>query len=38
MTYNQSTSTTVYDSFGNSYPATLYFTPDRGARSVGPST
>jgi flagellar hook protein FlgE len=24
-TYNQSTSTTVYDSLGNSYPATLYF-------------
>jgi flagellar hook protein FlgE len=23
--YNQSTSTTVYDSLGNSYPATLYF-------------
>jgi flagellar hook protein FlgE len=26
LTYNQSTSTTVYDSLGNSYPATLYFT------------
>ena len=25
-TYNQSTSTTVYDSLGNSYPATFYFT------------
>ena len=25
-TYSQSTSTTVYDSLGNSYPATLYFT------------
>ena len=25
-TYNQSTSTTVYDSLGNAYPATLYFT------------
>jgi flagellar hook protein FlgE len=25
LTYNQSTSTTVYDSLGNSYPATLYF-------------
>jgi flagellar hook protein FlgE len=25
-TYNQSTSTTVYDSLGNSYPATMYFT------------
>jgi flagellar hook protein FlgE len=24
-TYNQSTSTTVYDSLGNSYPATFYF-------------
>jgi flagellar hook protein FlgE len=24
--YNQSTSTTVYDSLGNSYPATFYFT------------
>ena len=24
-TYNQSTSTTVYDSLGNAYPATLYF-------------
>jgi flagellar hook protein FlgE len=24
-TYNQSTSTTVYDSLGNSYPATMYF-------------
>ncbi len=24
-TYNQSTSTTVYDSLGNSYPATLFF-------------
>ncbi|HUE12249.1 MAG TPA: flagellar hook-basal body complex protein, partial [Steroidobacteraceae bacterium] len=32
-TYTQSTSTTVYDSLGNSYPATLYFsqtaTPDK---------
>jgi flagellar hook protein FlgE len=27
-TYNQSTSTTVYDSLGNSYPATLYFVQD----------
>jgi flagellar hook protein FlgE len=26
LTYNQSTSTTVYDSLGNSYPATMYFT------------
>jgi flagellar hook protein FlgE len=26
LTYNQSTSTTVYDSLGQSYPATLYFT------------
>jgi flagellar hook protein FlgE len=26
LTYNQSTSTTVYDSLGNAYPATLYFT------------
>jgi flagellar hook protein FlgE len=26
LTYNQSTSTTVYDSLGNSYPATLFFT------------
>ena len=25
LTYNQSTSTTVYDSLGNSYPATFYF-------------
>jgi len=25
-TYNQSTSTTVYDSLGNSYPATFYYT------------
>ena len=25
-TYNQSTSTTVYDSLGNSYPATFFFT------------
>lgn len=25
-TYNQSTSTTVYDSLGNAYPATMYFT------------
>jgi flagellar hook protein FlgE len=25
-TYNQSTSTTVYDSLGNSYPATMFFT------------
>jgi flagellar hook protein FlgE len=25
-TFNQSTSTTVYDSLGNSYPATFYFT------------
>ncbi len=25
-TYNQSTSTTVYDSLGNAYPATFYFT------------
>jgi flagellar hook protein FlgE len=25
-TYNESTSTTVYDSLGNSYPATFYFT------------
>jgi flagellar hook protein FlgE len=25
-TYNQSTSTTVYDALGNSYPATFYFT------------
>ena len=25
LSYNQSTSTTVYDSLGNSYPATLYF-------------
>ncbi len=25
LTYNQSTSTTVYDSLGNSYPATMYF-------------
>jgi flagellar hook protein FlgE len=25
LTYNQSTSTTVYDSLGESYPATLYF-------------
>ena len=24
-TYTQSTSTTVYDSLGNSYPATFYF-------------
>ena len=33
-TYNQSTSTTVYDSLGNSYPATFYFSPDRDARPV----
>jgi flagellar hook protein FlgE len=26
LTYNQSTSTTVYDSLGNAYPATMYFT------------
>ena len=26
QTYNQSTSTTVYDSLGNAYPATFYFT------------
>ena len=25
-TFNQSTSTTVYDSLGNSFPATFYFT------------
>ena len=25
QTYNQSTSTTVYDSLGNAYPATMYF-------------
>jgi flagellar hook protein FlgE len=25
LTYNQSTSTTVYDSLGNAYPATMYF-------------
>lgn len=25
LTYNQSTSTTVYDSLGNSYPATMFF-------------
>ena len=25
LTYNQSTSTTVYDSLGNAYPATFYF-------------
>ena len=25
LTYNSSTSTTVYDSLGNSYPATFYF-------------
>src|SRR6266852_7907710 len=26
LSYNQSTSTTVYDSLGNAYPATFYFT------------
>ncbi|HME37336.1 MAG TPA: flagellar hook protein FlgE [Steroidobacteraceae bacterium] len=26
LTYNQSTSTTVYDSLGNAFPATLFFT------------
>jgi flagellar hook protein FlgE len=31
QSYNQSTSTTVYDSLGNSYPATLYFSASQTA-------
>jgi flagellar hook protein FlgE len=34
LTYNQSTSTTVYDSLGNAYPATMFF----GATPVAPAT
>jgi flagellar hook protein FlgE len=33
--YNVSTSTTVYDSLGNSYPATLYFSAAQTATTVG---
>src|SRR5271165_91090 len=34
LTYNQSTSTTVYDSLGNAYPATMFFS----ATAVVPAT
>ena len=34
LTYNQSTSTTVYDSLGNAYPATMFFS----ATAVAPAT
>jgi flagellar hook protein FlgE len=33
--YNVSTSTTVYDSLGNSYPATMYFSAAQTATTVG---
>jgi flagellar hook protein FlgE len=34
LTYNQSTSTTVYDSLGNAYPATMYFSAVAPAAAV----
>src|ERR1700682_715363 len=34
LTYNQSTSTTVYDSLGNAYPATMYFSARTAAAAV----
>jgi len=36
QTYNQSTSTTVYDSLGNSYPATFYFSAVAAAPAAVP--
>src|SRR6202040_313941 len=36
LTYNQSTSTTVYDSLGNSYPATMYFSAVAAAPAAVP--
>ena len=34
LSYNQSTSTTVYDSLGNAYPATMYFSAQAAAAAV----
>src|ERR1700680_1212849 len=36
QTYNQSTSTTVYDSLGNAYPATMYFSALAAAPAATP--
>ena len=36
LTYNQSTSTTIYDSLGNAYPATLYFSATTPATPASP--
>ena len=36
LSYNQSTSTTVYDSLGNAYPATMYFSALAAAPAAAP--
>jgi flagellar hook protein FlgE len=38
LSYNQSTSTTVYDSLGNAYPATLYFSASQTTNAGPPVT
>ena len=38
LTYNQSTSTTVYDSLGNAYPATMFFSATAAVPATVPPT